>query len=53
MQESSYERKRLITSLSIALMFISVYLFTTTELAKETPIGNLVLESVNIKNISV
>lgn len=53
MQESSYERIRLMTSLSIALLFISVYLFTTTELAKETPIGNLVLESVNIKNISV
>lgn len=53
MQESSYERKRLIVTISIALLFISVYLFTTTELAKETPIGNLVLESVNIQNISV
>lgn len=53
MQKSSYERSRLIITLSTALLFISIYLFTATELAKEKPVGNLILESINIKNISV
>lgn len=53
MQKSSPERRKLIITLSIALLFISVYLFTSKELEKEIPIGNLVIESVDIKNISV
>lgn len=53
MQESSSERRKLIITLSIALLFISAYLFTSKEIGKEQPLDNLIIESVNIKNISV
>ena len=52
MQEENLKRSRLIITLSISLLFISVYLVITKEQLNKNTINNFVFETFNIKNIS-